>query len=627
MSENRVRLIDCQRAQSGSARTQPLARVLMEHGGIAAEDMLRVLTMARQTGATPAQVVVAEALATPETVLHAQALHWGATQVDPARTPPDPQLNTLLAPEFCLSHGILPWHRIGDTLLIATARPDDFDALHSLLPDDIGPVTMALALERDIQTIIADRHGPQLVRDAEHWVRAEESCRDLNLLTPRRTAIGLLFASLCLCILALSPQLFFAAAFALALVALIFAQILKVGAAIAAHRSGPIADTVLQGVTPTMSILVPLYREERIAEALLARLDRLQYPRAQLDVILALEATDQQTRSVLAAVHLPSWIRVIEVPSGSITTKPRALNYVLRFCRGEIIGIYDAEDAPAPDQLLRVAGRFSRAPPQMACLQGILDFYNPRANWLSRCFAIEYATWFRVVLPGVARLGFPIPLGGTTVFFRRTALDHVQGWDAHNVTEDADLGVRLARYGYRTELLASVTREEANNRPWPWVKQRSRWLKGYMITYLVHIRHPLRLWRDLGTWKAVGFNIFFLSSILQVLLAPILWTFWLKLIGLPHPLDGILTASWLTALIGLFLTSEAISLIVAIAAVARSPHQRLMLWIPTMILYFPLAVFAAYKALYEVVARPFYWDKTAHGHSLPDSAGADLPPD
>lgn len=627
MAGRRLDVIDAQRAQAATPRVQPIGRVLMERGGVSAPDMLNALARSDQSGAPIDRVIVAEALATPETVLSAQALHWGALCIDPDRLPPDTRLEGLLTPDFCLAHGVLPWHRIGTTLVIATARPDQFDTLRTLLPDNIGPVTMALALERDIQQVLASRHGAQLVLEAENWVRDDDSCRDLNRLTPLRATLGLTFAATCLTALVLAPQMFFAAVLGIALVTLLASQALKICAAIASQRAVPAPAQITPGPTPQISILVPLFREERIAGALLTRLARLDYPRAQLDVVLALETTDDQTRKVLEQASLPPWIRVIKVPAGSVTTKPRALNYALRFCRGDIIGVYDAEDAPAPDQLLRVAHRFSRAPPHVACLQGILDFYNPRANWLSRCFAIEYATWFRVMLPGVARLGIPIPLGGTTVFFRRAALEHVRGWDAHNVTEDADLGIRLARYGYRTELLASVTREEANNRAWPWIKQRSRWLKGYMLTYLVHIRRPVRLYRDLGMWKFLGFNLFFLSSILQVILAPVLWSFWLKLLGLPHPLDGLLSAQAMRQLVILFLTSEAISLIVAIAAVARSPHQRLMLWIPTMMLYFPLAVIAAYKALYEIIRKPFFWDKTDHGFSLPDSASADLPPD
>ncbi|MFV2002207.1 MAG: glycosyltransferase family 2 protein, partial [Paracoccaceae bacterium] len=303
------------------------------------------------------------------------------------------------------------------------------------------------------------------------------------------------------------------------------------------------------------------------------------------------------------------------VPRAHLKTKPRALNYALDFCRGSIIGVYDAEDAPEPDQLFKVARRFHDSPPEVACLQGVLDFYNPRANWLSRCFTIEYATWFRVVLPGLEKLGFVIPLGGTTLFFRREALEKIGAWDAHNVTEDADLGIRLARHGYRAELIATLTEEEANCRFWPWVRQRSRWLKGYAMTWAVHMRSPRRLWADVGPWRFFGIQMLFLGAISQFLLAPVLWTFWALPLGLPHPLTQTISSEAFLLLTILFLSAEAVSLSVSIYALAPNRHKRLWLWVPSMHLYFPLGAIAAYKAVWEMISKPFYWDKTAHGLS------------
>jgi cellulose synthase/poly-beta-1,6-N-acetylglucosamine synthase-like glycosyltransferase len=201
----------------------------------------------------------------------------------------------------------------------------------------------------------------------------------------------------------------------------------------------------------------------------------------------------------------------------------------------------------------------------------------------------------------------------------------VGGWDAHNVTEDADLGMLLARRGYRTDVIPTVTREEANNRAWPWIRQRSRWLKGYAITWWVHSRRPRALWRDLGPWRFLGVQALFLTTLAQFVLAPVLWSFWLILLGLPHPLDGVLTDESRRVLIGAFLSAEAVSLAFGILALARSPHRRLIPWVPTLFLYFPLGTFAIYKALWEVLRKPFYWDKTDHGHSAPDGPGADLP--
>jgi cellulose synthase/poly-beta-1,6-N-acetylglucosamine synthase-like glycosyltransferase len=341
-----------------------------------------------------------------------------------------------------------------------------------------------------------------------------------------------------------------------------------------------------------------------------------------------LEEDDLVTRQAVAETNLPRWMRAIPVPRGAFKTKPRALNYGLSFARGTIIGVYDAEDCPAPDQLLRVVARFAERGQDVACLQGVLDFYNSGSNWLARCFTLEYSTWFRMVLPGLERLGLVIPLGGTTLFFRRDALENLGDWDAHNVTEDADLGVRLARRGFRTELINTVTEEEANCRPWPWVKQRSRWLKGYAITYAVHMRDPVQLWRDLGTWRFFGVQLLFLGTLSQFVLAPLLWSFWMLPLGLGHPLQAIWPPAVFWALGGLFLSSELLNIAVTARASVKAGRPGLALWAPTMHLYFPLAALAVYKGLAELFWKPFYWDKTTHGiyHNAPGVRPSPQPP-
>ncbi|NBT53006.1 MAG: glycosyltransferase, partial [Marivivens sp.] len=364
---------------------------------------------------------------------------------------------------------------------------------------------------------------------------------------------------------------------------------------------------------PIVTIMVPLYHESEIAVRLVNRLSALDYPHDLLDVCLLLEADDQMTRQALLATTLPRFMRAIVVPQGTVKTKPRALNYGLSFARGSIIGVYDAEDAPDPQQIRAIVARFAAVGPEVACLQGMLDFYNAKTNWLSRCFALEYATWFRVILPGLERLGFLIPLGGTTLFFRRSVLEKLGGWDAHNVTEDADLGVRLARHGYRTEIVRTVTGEEANSHVWPWIKQRSRWLKGYAITYGVHMRNPRQLLCDLGWRKFLGFQVQFLGTLTQFVTAPMMWSFWAIPLGFWHPVREVLPPSGLITLSVLFATSEAVHLTAAILGARASRRLWLLPWVPTLHLYFPLASLAAYKGLGELLHRPFYWDKTAHG--------------
>jgi cellulose synthase/poly-beta-1,6-N-acetylglucosamine synthase-like glycosyltransferase len=207
-----------------------------------------------------------------------------------------------------------------------------------------------------------------------------------------------------------------------------------------------------------------------------------------------------------------------------------------------------------------------------------------------------------------------VPLGGTTLFFRREALEALGGWDAHNVTEDADLGLRLARHGYRTELIETTTHEEANCHALPWIRQRSRWIKGYMMTWGVHMRQPRLTLRQLGWRGFLGFQVLFLGSLSQALLAPVLWAGWLLALGLPHPAAGMLPQGLILTMTALGLLCEAIGMAVVWLGLRRSGQRLSPLWIPTLSLYFPLAAFASWKAFWEMIARPFYWDKTRHGH-------------
>jgi len=425
-------------------------------------------------------------------------------------------------------------------------------------------------------------------------------------------------------VFASAPVAVFAALFLLAAGVLAINTLLKLWMTLLALRPTPsrqTPDNVKISRLPCVTILVPLFREKDIAARLIKRLSRLDYPRALLDICLVAEERDQETRRALERVELPGFMRVIVVPDRSLRTKPRAMNFALNVARGTIVGIYDAEDAPDPDQITKVVEQFHRMGPKVAALQGRLDYYNARTNWLSRCFTVEYASWFRVMLPGFARAGFPVPLGGTTVFMRRDVLRELGGWDAHNVTEDADLGIRLARRGYRTELIDSVTREEANCRPIPWIKQRSRWLKGYAVTYLVHMRRPLQLWRDLGSVGFLGMQLLFLGTLLGFLTAPLLLSFWLVSLGVAHPATaafapGAVKWFWIA-----FVVAELISIMLGLVAIRRAGHGRLAPWVPSLHFYFPLASLAMIKALYELVLAPFYWDKTSHGHFDEETGG------
>lgn len=605
---------------------QALGAILLGMRAVSPARLLDAVAIAREGGLPLAEVLAARGWVGEAALLAAQAQCRGLEVVDPVAIGADAGLVAAFGADRCLRELMVPLRRGGAVTVIATARPDRW-AGRAALPTGTR-VALVLASEDAVRAAIEAVAGNAMAHRAERRVAAAESCR-AGL--PAGAAPALAAALLAgLAGAMLWPAATFAALFGWALATLVLQAALKAAALVsvlAAPRTA-VADVPPAKALPVISVMVPLLDEDDIAPRLVRRLARVDYPRERLDVLLVVEAADTRTRAVLAGHALPPWMRVVVVPDGPLRTKPRALNYALGFCRGSVVGVWDAEDAPARGQLRAVAAQFARSAPEVACLQGILDFYNCRHNWLTRCFAIEYAAWFRVVLPGLARLGLVVPLGGTSVFLRRDALEAVGGWDAHNVTEDADLGLRLARHGLRTELIDSTTEEEPNGRALPWIRQRSRWLKGYAMTWAVHMRDPARLWRELGPWRFAGVQVLFLATLSQFVLAPLLWSLWLLTLGWPHPLAAVLPPAGLHAVLATFAAAELVNLAVCLRGLRGRGHWHLIKWVPTLHLYFPLGAVASYRALWDAVRRPFHWEKTRHGlldasvHAAPGTGAA-----
>jgi cellulose synthase/poly-beta-1,6-N-acetylglucosamine synthase-like glycosyltransferase len=584
-----------------------LGRVLQQNGSLPPGGLAQALVAQLRLGVRLGEIVRSDFGVDEHAILEGMAQQYGTRVVSLSADPPDTALAHGLSAETCLSTGRIPWRRIAGRIVTATSRPDLIDTRY------VQP--FVIVSDGDLQAAVAHQFGTTLSNKANLRCPDALSCRSWArpvgrgwlVLIGAFVALGAVaFPALALWVVVLWAMLNLVSVSALRLVALLMQTGLLRRAKVPPTRQ---TDPRL----PVVSVLVPLYKEQAIVPALIRRLQGTDYPKALLDICLVVEANDMITREALQKIDLPVWMRAILVPPSEVQTKPRAMNYALDFCRGSIIGIYDAEDAPEADQIRRVVQTLQAAPPDIACVQGYLDFYNPRRNWLSRCFTIEYAMWFRVVLHGVERLGLPVLLGGTTVFFRRHVLEELGGWDAHNVTEDADLGFRLARKGYRCGFLDTVTREEANNRMVPWIKQRSRWLKGYAMTWITHMRNPVALWRDLGPSGFLAFQVLLLGTLSNFLLAPVVGSFWLIAFGVELPLMHLIPDTvWM--LVGrAYVASEVLSFVVGVFAVHRREHRHLLPFVATMPFYWPLGSIAILKALYEVLLRPFYWDKTQHG--------------
>ncbi|HVT55949.1 MAG TPA: glycosyltransferase [Xanthobacteraceae bacterium] len=377
----------------------------------------------------------------------------------------------------------------------------------------------------------------------------------------------------------------------------------------------PALDLPDQGL-PCYTIVIALYREARIVGQLVDALKRLDYPPEKLDIKFVCERDDSATVEALNALYLDPRFEILLAPESGPRTKPKALAAALPFARGRYLVVYDAEDVPEPDQLKKALAAYRRGPRNLACVQARLAVDNVRDNWLTRHFAAEYAGLFDVFLPALADLRMPLPLGGTSNHFRTDILRGVGGWDPYNVTEDADLGMRLARFGYLSGVIDSTTYEEAPARLGAWLKQRTRWCKGWLQTWLVHMRAPGVLYRELGASGFFAFQLLVGGTVLAALVHPIFLALVLTdatLGDLLQPSDSIAEAFRhgfaMTTLLSGYFGSALLSLV----GLAR---RRLLssAWVLVLTpLYWIILSFAAWRAAIQLVIAPHLWEKTEHG--------------
>lgn len=373
-------------------------------------------------------------------------------------------------------------------------------------------------------------------------------------------------------------------------------------------------------VLPTYSVLVPLYREAGMVPSLVGHLEAIDYPRAKLEILFLTERDDRDTRAALNGARLPPHMRVVTVPDGWPRTKPRALNTGLMLARGEFVTVYDAEDRPDPDQLRAAALRFRRGPADLACLQARLAIATTGAGLLVRLFAQEYAALFDLYNVGATRCGIPVAIGGTSNHFRAAALRRVGGWDAFNVTEDADLGLRLARFGYAVGDLPSTTIESGEESLRRWFNQRRRWMQGWMQTALVFLR-DVRPVRELGVlrWSAV------VLLLTNLVIGPLLTPFALLAMsigfarhGVPAP-HGTLELAEATLATSVFVLGIVGPIGCGFAGMRRRGLRgyATLLAVPV---YQMLICAAAWGGWLDLLRRPHDWRKTPHTPPLTRSS-------
>lgn len=537
----------------------------------------------------------------------------------------DPKLMQRFDTHIMMKHRFLPLTWVNKyTMMVMVQDPFDLVAEATIYAKFPGiEITKVLGTENDITQLIDSSYRKQFSQQAIFQLlsRAPKDSA-ARVFTPTQILAGYLIFAIflwgmtldwlqSLTILVTILNVFFGGS-------VLFKMVLSlIGAADRTHQI-TIAETnsIDEQSLPTYSVLVPVYNEPEVTANLIEALSRLDYPHEKLDVLLLLEEKDLVTIKAAQAANPPRYIRFIYIPDSQPKTKPKACNYGLAFARGEYLTIYDAEDIPDPDQLKKAIFAFRKGDPSLVCVQAALNYYNRNENFLTRMFTLEYSYWFDYLLPGLETLDLPIPLGGTSNHFRTDRLRELGGWDPFNVTEDADLGIRASKRGYTVGVINSTTYEEANCDLKNWIRQRSRWIKGYMQTWLVHNRNPWKSLEKLGLKSWLAYQFLIGGTVLIFLTSPVLWIlFFYWILTRAYWLEN-LVPGWVLY-ISLFnlSISNGLGIYLNMIAVFRRRYYQLVVYALLNPFYWQLHSVAAYMALWQLFSKPFYWEKTVHGIS------------
>jgi glycosyltransferase XagB len=371
---------------------------------------------------------------------------------------------------------------------------------------------------------------------------------------------------------------------------------------------------------PAYTILCPLYKEWHVVPQFVTAMSNLDYPKDKLQVMLLLEEDDEETLKKVGEFSLPGYFDVVVVPDSQPKTKPKACNYGLKHATGEYSVIYDAEDIPETDQLKKTVRAFQKADRKVACVQAKLNYFNPYHNMLTRVFTAEYSLWFDLILTGLQSINAPIPLGGTSNHFRTNDLKKLKGWDAFNVTEDCDLGLRLVKQGFQTAIVDSTTYEEANSSLYNWLGQRSRWIKGYIQSYLVHMRNPGDFSRNGKTSHFFTFQLIVGGKIFSLFINPIFWLMTILYFVFRPELGPFIQSLFPGPLLYLGVFSAIVGNFLYfyyyMVGCARRGYYDLIKFGLLVPLYWLMMSVAAWIAVYKIITQPHYWFKTKHGLQL-----------
>jgi len=597
---------------------------LVERGLISLDQLDQATDLAEAWDTSLSDVLMARRWISPFEYYQALAQRFDARFVDLRAEPPETDLLVEAEVDDYMRELVMPWRRVDGRLVVATARPGPEAVLYirRRFGRDVSIViTAKFDILWSLQKAFASSHSHRAVYEL---AATDPQMSAQIVFTPEQIVAAWLVLTALFAGLAFAPVPTLIAVNALMSVFYLgnfaFKGVLVwAGGRRSTERSRALeaeARLLRDEDLPTFTILVPMFREPEVLPILAGALRKLDYPLARLDIKIVLEEGDHETIEAAKRLGLEGIFEIVRVPASQPQTKPKACNYALRYARGEFLVIYDAEDKPEPDQLRKVVAAFRGSDPNVACIQCRLNYYNAGENWLTRMFTLDYSLWFDLMLPGLEELDIPIPLGGTSNHFRTSVLRELHAWDPFNVTEDADLGLRLTQKGYRVGLVDSTTFEEANVSQGNWIRQRSRWMKGYMQTVLVHLRRPLHLMRSIGPLGTLGFVAFIGGTVASGLLNPIFWAvfaFWLvtQTSGFETVFPPVLLYfSLLNLLLG-----NGMFVYLMMLAPFRRKWVGLAPYALTVIHYWVLLSIAAWKGAWQLITRPFYWEKTQHGIS------------
>lgn len=534
-------------------------------------------------------------------------------------------------------NGWLPLRRDGDTVVVASSGGTDGRRAARIAAAVGSPVTLVPSRQRDIVTAVAAAFPEEMAEKAADSLYAANPVLSARTVLSRGQKIGgVIAAAAGIAALVLWTLPTVMVLIAIASLTFLASTFFKFQIALRGSRYDLVDRVTPEEIAalrddelPIYTVLVPVFREARVVGRLVENLGRLDYPADKLEVIILVEEEDDETQDAVARSEPPENFIVLTVPKGTPQTKPRACNAGLQVARGEYLVIYDAEDAPEPDQLKKTVIAFSRTDASTVVMQASLNYFNTRENALTRLFALEYSYWFDYMLAGLDVADLPIPLGGTSNHFRTTALRELGGWDPYNVTEDADLGIRASALGYRVGVVNSTTMEEATSRTGIFIGQRSRWIKGYMQTALVHARQPRKLIREIGLRR-------FFSFALLIGGTPITFLGVLPFTALTIASFFIPWAEFATALPAVVFWLCILNFLIGNGLMVylnmMGPYKRGTFWLVGWALlnpvYWLLHSIASYKALWQLITKPHYWQKTEHGLStfvdaVPEAIDAD----